>query len=361
MKGSIPLSGCILLAVMAFSAFPARGQQALEWERKEVIDKELMTSKDMVSYRFNYRNTGTDTLRFNDAISSGFIKVSGLDSAVCPGDRGSISLSFYPDKSPVDFNEEVRLLADKAIFNTVIRLRITQCDNPGLPGALFRYTIGKIKFKTPRIDADVVFTGHKVSDTIYLFNPDSRPVRMGTQGLPEELEVRFEPETIPARSKGMMAVSFKSRNSTSPGYYYKAIQFTQNGKTVQYPSFYYSCYVKRDFSNLSRQELLDAPRTRMDKTHIDYGTIRKNEKITLVYTMENSGRNDLEIQDIRTTCGCTSVKMDKYVIKSGGSARIEIRFDSANREGMQHKSITIITNDPRTPETTLTFSVNVGG
>ena len=49
----------------------------------------------------------------------------------------------------------------------------------------------------------------------------------------------------------------------------------------------------------------------------------------------------------------------KKVIAAGETAPIKVTFDSRGKRGRQSKTITVITNDPKTPTTTLRISSNV--
>ena len=87
--------------------------------------------------------------------------------------------------------------------------------------------------------------------------------------------------------------------------------------------------------------------------------MKQGEKKSTTFTLTNNGKSDLLIRRVRSSCGCTAVAPSKSVIAPGESAPINVTFDSRGKRGRQSKSITVITNDPKNPTTTLRISSNV--
>jgi hypothetical protein len=94
---------------------------------------------------------------------------------------------------------------------------------------------------------------------------------------------------------------------------------------------------------------------------IDLGKIFEREKINAVFTLENQGDADLVIEHVKTTCGCTTVKLTERekVISPGGRQEIKVKFDSRGRPGKQSMGVTVISNDRERPRLGLHFTVMV--
>lgn len=80
------------------------------------------------------------------------------------------------------------------------------------------------------------------------------------------------------------------------------------------------------------------------ETKFDFGDIRQGDKVTHVFKFTNTGEADLLISDAYGSCGCTKPKFPKEAIKAGETGAIEVTFNSSGRNGMQHKTVTMITN-----------------
>lgn len=84
------------------------------------------------------------------------------------------------------------------------------------------------------------------------------------------------------------------------------------------------------------------PKMTFDKTHIDFGKVKKGEKRTATYTFTNTGDEPLVIE-IATTCHCTTMEypQDKS-IAPGEGGQFDIIFDSSEKDKSEQVDITIV-------------------
>lgn len=97
----------------------------------------------------------------------------------------------------------------------------------------------------------------------------------------------------------------------------------------------------------SAEELAMMPSIKFTETSYNAGKILSGEKVTHGYIFTNEGKGDLIIESVKASCGCTATAPKDKVIKPGQSSEILATFDSKGRTGVQQKSITVKTNDPK--------------
>ena len=85
------------------------------------------------------------------------------------------------------------------------------------------------------------------------------------------------------------------------------------------------------------------PMISFDTNTIDYGEITKGSNGVRTFTFENTGDAPLEIQGVRSSCGCTIPKKPEAPIAPGEKGEITVRYDT-NRVGVFRKTITVNTN-----------------
>ncbi|MRR07722.1 MAG: DUF1573 domain-containing protein [Deltaproteobacteria bacterium] len=100
---------------------------------------------------------------------------------------------------------------------------------------------------------------------------------------------------------------------------------------------------------------LAAPVLEVEKPVFDFGAIPQGKKLDHVFKLVNKGDAPLTINRTRTSCGCTVANVSTKTIAPGKSADLKISFDSANFGGKVTKTITVESNDPAAPATTLTI------
>jgi len=97
------------------------------------------------------------------------------------------------------------------------------------------------------------------------------------------------------------------------------------------------------FAPLALSAQASGPMINFDMDTIDYGEIVKGSDGGRTFTFENTGDAQLEIQGVRSSCGCTIPKKPEAPIAPGEKGEITVRYDT-NRVGVFRKTITVNTN-----------------
>ena len=101
------------------------------------------------------------------------------------------------------------------------------------------------------------------------------------------------------------------------------------------------------------------PKLTVNKTTIDAGMLYSGEVYNARWIVKNIGNDTLKIEDIHTSCGCTSAKIPKKELLPGEFDTLDVKFNSTNFRGKVSKYIEITSNDPAQRATTLTLNVEV--
>jgi hypothetical protein len=93
-------------------------------------------------------------------------------------------------------------------------------------------------------------------------------------------------------------------------------------------------------------------------TH-DFGKLKPEQEVTYDFNFKNNGDGVLEIQNVRSSCGCTVVVPDKRSLAPGESSFLKVKYHAGRGAGMVEKKITVYTNDPSQSAIILTISAAV--
>lgn len=85
----------------------------------------------------------------------------------------------------------------------------------------------------------------------------------------------------------------------------------------------------------------------------NFGEVWHPQTQTLRLIISNKGDADLEIRDVRTTCGCTVANPEARVVTPGGQTILNVQYDTANKQGRVTSKVIIKSNDPLNPEVDL--------
>jgi len=87
-----------------------------------------------------------------------------------------------------------------------------------------------------------------------------------------------------------------------------------------------------------------SPRIELSLEDWDLGEIYQWSDPSKEITIKNTGDQDLLIQGINTSCGCTAVVLEDKVVKPGGKTAMKIDFAAYNFNGRFRKEVVVATN-----------------
>ena len=109
------------------------------------------------------------------------------------------------------------------------------------------------------------------------------------------------------------------------------------------------------FSGCTSPPASAPPKLVFQGTTHDFGRPTQGTKVMHTYAFHNAGGLDLTIDNIRAACDCTVAALSRRVIPPGGEGSIEATLDTSHDIGRQTRTITVYSNDPAQPVTTLSL------
>ena len=92
------------------------------------------------------------------------------------------------------------------------------------------------------------------------------------------------------------------------------------------------------------------PRIAVDPPSFDFGKTLPEKAVTREFSIRNFGDQDLVIENVSTSCGCTVAEtLTKKVVKPGGSQPLRVTLTTPAGPGQITKSVMVRSNDPARP------------
>lgn len=86
------------------------------------------------------------------------------------------------------------------------------------------------------------------------------------------------------------------------------------------------------------------PVIQFEETEHDFGRIIEGETVSFSFKFTNTGKTDLIIAEVSSSCGCTVPSYPKTPIRPGETGTIKVAFNSNGRRGYQNKNVVVISN-----------------
>ncbi len=353
---SITLICLVVLVTTGFSL----GQAKITFEKTDHNFGSFMEAAGVQTTTFKFKNTGTAPLILNNVRAScGCTTPKWTRDPIAPNGSGEITVSYDPKNRPGAFTKSVTVgsNAENATVNLTISGQVEQREKT--LAEKYPREIGTLRAETNHISFAQLKQSAIETKELELVNDTEKPVKVELQTIPAHLTVKVEPETIPAKGRGKMSVTYNAKLADTYGFASHRIYLSLDGSKDYKNSVGVSATIEEDFSQLTPAQLASAPVASFNVLDFDFGDMKQGDKKDYTFNLTNDGKADLQIRNVRSSCGCTAVAPSKKVVSPGETVPIKVTFDSRGKRGRQSKSITVITNDPKNPTSTLRISSNI--
>src|SRR5690606_6747950 len=76
-----------------------------------------------------------------------------------------------------------------------------------------------------------------------------------------------------------------------------------------------------------------APKIFFPEDSHEFGTIQEGDVVSYTFKISNKGEKNLEIKNVKTSCGCTAALIDDKIIEPGKEEDLKVQLDTNNRSG----------------------------
>ena len=177
--------------------------------------------------------------------------------------------------------------------------------------------------------------------------------------VPRYVTIVSKPETLKPQEEGLVLISFDANKANDWGFVVSRVRVKVNNENPQGNLLSISANVEEDFSKLTEKELANAPQIEFAQVNKDFGTVSEGQVIEHDFIFTNTGKSDLIIRKIRSSCGCTTAAPKVSVLKPGEQTSLSASFKTSGFTGRQSKTVTVISNDPKRSTVVLRLSGTV--
>lgn len=350
----------VLLLCMSFTNQAQTAKSKITFEKLQHNFGTFKEELGLQTVAFNFKNDGTQPLILNNVQAScGCTTPEWTREPVAPGAKGVIKVSYDPRNRPGVFNKTIRVSSNAENADVVLtiqgevtpRARTIEEDYPN--------EIGPLRAKTNHIAFTAIKENQVKKDSTEIVNNSDQAIQLSFKTPAPHLNAVIKPAKLAPKQKGYIVVTFDASKIKAYGFVMYRVYLNINGQDDYKNSIAVSTTLEEDFTKLSAEDLKNAPIVTYDLDSFDFGDIKPNSKNEHTFSLKNTGKKDLIVRDVKSSCGCTAVSPSKNVIAAGESVPLKVVFDSTGKSGRQNKTITVITNDPKNPTTILRISSNI--
>ncbi len=339
------ISVCFILFLSGNLYAQEKGPQ-MSFERTTHDFGTIQEEDGTVSCKFEFTNTGTAPVIIKKVHAScGCTSPTWSREPVVPGTTGFIKAAYNPKNRPGKFDKSITVIANTE--QGIIKLNIVGDVKPKQKSIedIYPKEMGNIRTKTDHIAFGKIYHDQQKKKELEFVNVSDHDVALTFKSVPRHIQLRSIPPVVKPEKKGIIEAVYDATKIDDWGFIISRVNMIENNGTKA-SRLSISSSIQENFSGLNDQERKNAPSIVFDNSEYDFGVIPQHTTIEHDFTFKNEGRSNLVIRKIKASCGCTVVKPEKEIIKPGETSSMKAVFKSGSRKGRQHKTITVISNDP---------------
>ncbi|MCF8330888.1 MAG: DUF1573 domain-containing protein [Bacteroidales bacterium] len=335
--------------------------QSIKFDKKVHNYGTIKEEAGKVECKFTFSNEGDKDLvikRVNP--SCGCTTSDYTKGNIAPGEQGFISAIYKTKGRPGSFNKAITVYTnDPKNPNTILFIKGKVTPREKTKADHYPRKIGNLRMKTNHMAFMDVLKDEIVTDTIGIYNQWDEPMTLSFGNVPDHINIKAKPGTLQPDAEGLLIFTYDASKKNDYGLVFERFYLMTNDKKQPRKVLNVSARLKEDFSNLSEDEIKNAPVAKYNKIKHNFGKVKPGSKQTYNFILRNEGQNDLKIRKVKASCGCTATHTGKKTLKSSEETNIKVTFNTSGRSGKQHKTITVITNDPKNPRKILHIQANI--
>ncbi len=345
-----------LLFVGYYYESNAQGVAEIKFDKMDHLFGKISEDAGPAVHVFNFVNMGKVPLVISSANAScGCTAPEWTKEPILPGKSGLIKVSYDPKNRPGAFTKSITVFANVPNSTRVLTISGEVLPHVKTIEEMYPSDLSLLRMKSNYMDFVKIKDNEIKTDTLFFYNPGTEPVTIGYKFLPSYVKIKAVPETVQPKKKGYFLISWDGNQKTDYGDQMNRIYLLLNGKDNPNFGLTVRATIEEDFSKMSASELANGPKIEFNSKTFQFGEITEGQKVDYVFKIMNKGKRDLLIRSTKGSCGCTAANTGSNLVKPGQSTDLKVSFDSRGKEGMQNKTVTIISNDPS--QSTVTLAV----
>ncbi|MDX1907105.1 MAG: DUF1573 domain-containing protein [Bacteroidia bacterium] len=305
---------------------------------------------------FTFRNTSDAPVKlFNVRASCGCTTPVWTKETVAPGATGEIQVG-YNTASVGGFAKTVTVTVDSGVPPVILTIKGSVAPSPAEENALYAQAQGNLGFDALSQFAGVLDSDKETTVTFKVKNLGPKEITFTGKNETGNALVSVADKVLIPGQKTTVTVTLKGSAFKTAGAFTELLSLGTTDELQPAKNLSVTGTLNKIYTP---EELLRLPNIQFERLEYNAGQVLEGEKVEMVFAFTNTGQEDLVIESVRPSCGCTTSELTEKVVKAGQRSEIKAVFDSRGRQGIQDKTITVRSNDPDQASVILRLKVEV--
>ena len=344
-----------LFSILFVMVLSVQAQPKISFDReKQDLGYILWRNPTTVTYAFT--NTGDKPLVISNVTAScGCVNVDWIKQPIPAGEKGTVSAVF--DAEAIGhFYKEVGVYCNASPMPIYLEFNGEVTADPKNYSFTHPYGFGSVRLNQQEIEFEKVNKGDRPEFTILVANTSSKVYTPVLMHLPPYLSAKATPEVLGRGKNGKIVVTLDTDKLPKLGITRTSVYLSRflGDKVGAENEIPVSIALLPDFSGMTEQQKNNPPQLSLSATQLEFTGLKPTQKKSQNIVITNTGKSNLEIQDMQVNSIALGVSLKKTVLKPGESTKMKITVLAENLPRVKGTPrVLMITNDPAKPSVTI--------
>ena len=362
MKNTLLSSVLIMLLSVAPYVICAQAieEQPLIWEKKKTDLGTVMEEGGKVSAEFFFVNRANFPI-FIDKITTdcGCTTASYTTDTLFQDKIGTVEIEYDPTNRGGKFSKMIIVKTNIDYAGDTLFLEGYNIPLPENVENHYANLYNDLGFKFTSINMGEVLNNGPKTKYVDFYNFKDMPVTISLRTkLPDHIQLKMSPSIVPAKSRGVLEITYDGAAKGDLGFFDENISF-YIAKDTEPTELRLLSTIHEYFDPLPISELDKQPKLAISEVNVNMGSVSANQKASKSVTLTNSGSVPVNIRKVISNCDCLQFDLARYDLMPGQKETLRFTLDPKGRQGIDHKTLTIFSNDPLNPTRTILIKSSV--
>lgn len=339
----------VFISACLFTAEAQHAKPNLAFDKVVHNFGELKEDGGTKTYEFKFKNTGGQPLVIHNAKAScGCTTPQWTRTPIPPGGSGYVKAIFNPINRPGAFNKTITISSNAENATVILRINGKVLPKEMTVDDIYPRNMGSIRLETSHLAFTTMSPTKVKEEQIKFISSSETPVKLSFLNVPPHIKIKAVPETIEPGKPGVITATYDAKIKNDWGFVTDNIFIVFNDVRNYSNRLTVSASIQEDFASWDEEKRRNAPVTTIAEKTWNFGEITQGDVVKHEFEVKNDGKSELIIRKVKASCGCTAIKPAKTILAPGETTLIAAEFNSRGKAGRQTKTVTIVTNDPKT-------------
>lgn len=328
----------------------------LVWENNLIDLGAVMEENGTVTSEFFFVNKADFPIYIEEIITDCGCTTASYTTDTLVQDRiGSVKINYEPTPRAGTFSKMIIVKTNIDSDGDSLFMEGYNIPYPSDVQQHYSHVVGDLGFYNGTINVGDVFTNEPKVKYVDFYNFKNYPliINLVKTQFPDHVQARFQPTVIPAKSRGILELTLDGLKKNDLGFFEEEIEIFLATKGDPPIPLQLIGNIHEHFDPVPLSQLDSIPKLTLSELEVNLNKINAHVPISKIITLTNEGSQPLNIRKVISNCECLSFSLEKSDLGTGEKGDLIFTFDPKGRRGIDHKTLTIFSNDPLNPTKTV--------